>query len=153
VREANPLINPDEADRLEVFASEVTPGNAIVEIGSWAGTSAERLSRGAPSGVHITCVDVWVDWIDPPAEQYPVRGDDAFEIFCSRVDRAKVTALRARSLVVSGGVLAVHDYAAIFDPVCWWTEGPTKAVDEVMMPSGLWSPLGVVGSTWAARRV
>ncbi len=58
--------------------------------------------------------------------------------------------------VVPGGVVVTHDYMT--DPTperlerYWWTEGPTRAVDEFFFANEAWTPLGVVDWSWAARR-
>lgn len=185
---AKALMQEVETRALYGFAAEVPSNQAIVEVGSWAGGSAAWLCAGSNRGnrAHVTCVDIWTDWIDPPPEQDPWRGADAFGRFSELVDWSITTALHGPSLdaaklwvkpigllfidalhtyegcrddylawsghVPSGGVLAIHDYMQPPRGECWWTEGPTQAVDEIVVGSGLWTSVEVIGAMWVARR-
>lgn len=186
------LMDDDELRALASFAAEVPADQEIVELGSWAGGSAAWLCAGSRygNGAHITCIDPWADWIDPPPEQQLVLGDAALEHFYEITDPKRTTALRARShdvapmwtkpigmlfvdalhtyegcagdladwtpYVAPGGVLVAHDYMTNPTPErlaqYWWTEGPTRAVDEFAHETDSWEPLGVTDWSWAARR-
>jgi len=101
--EPKALISEVEGFVLERHAANVLPPAEIVEVGSWAGTSAERLCAGSKrgAGAHVTCIDTWADWVDPPEDQWPATGADALRVFLERVDPAVVMPLRAPSLVVA----------------------------------------------------
>ncbi len=181
------LMKDAELLGLAAFAAEVPKDQEIVEIGSWAGGSAAWLCAGSRygKGAHITCIDIWTDWIDPPEGQWPVLGSEAYEQFVSNVDMARLTPLRGEShtvsalwtkpigllfidglhtyegcktdledwsgFVPSGARIAVHDYLEDQpSEEYWWTEGPTKAVQEV---ASAWTAAEIAGhSLWTALK-
>lgn len=111
------LSNAVELARLARYASEVSAAHEIVEIGSWAGGSAAWLSAGSAAGMraHVTCVDIWVDWRDPPPGEPIVKGEDARQKFLEVTDPAYVTALHGSSEQVAAmwmkpvGLLFIDD--------------------------------------------
>lgn len=175
---ANPLMLDNERMALTRYAAGVDPAQEIVEIGSWAGGSAAFLADGARG--HVTCVDIWTDWIDPPEDQWPATGADALAHFMETVNLSRVTPMKAPSLelvkfwVKPVGMLfidALHTYKGCRDDFRawspfvvpggvlaihdygteeWWSPGVTQAVDEI--PFEDWEHLETVDSLWVARR-
>lgn len=182
------LTNPIELTALFGYASNVPADQEIVEIGSWAGGSAAWLCAGSGAGnrAHITCVDIWIDWRDPPPDEPIVIGEEARQRFLSVVDMSLVTPVKCSSeqfgrmwmkpvgllfiddghswheidrdytswasFIPPGGVLAIHDYIPDWDERTWWAKDPTAYIDQIVIPSGEWEPLGVVEWTWFGRR-
>lgn len=163
-------ISEREGLGLAWLASRVPAGLCIVEIGSYMGRSTCYLAEGAlhsGSGVQIFAVDLWGEapwpqYSDPTNYQAFCRAVSALRL------RDMVTAMPADSSpaaaawagpsigllfvdanhtfegvgndyrawqrhIAPGGLLALHDAA---DPQ--WGVG--RAIDEVIMPSGLWEP-------------
>lgn len=128
---AGALMLDEEVRYLADLAGAVPRDQEIVELGSWAGGSAAWLCAGSRygRGAHITCVDPWDDWIDPPPDQHPVLGAEALARFGELVDWRRTTALRAASLEVAPmwvkpiGLLfidALHTYeACMADYLAW----------------------------------
>jgi hypothetical protein len=130
---------------------------------------------------HITCVDLWTSESMPWSTVEAPDVLDGFDANMTRLGLwGRVTALRGDSRavaemwrnpvgllfidasheyedvradylawgphVVPGGMIAFHDYG---------TERPgvVQAVDEVVVPSGLWEDPSLLGTLWTARRV
>jgi choline dehydrogenase-like flavoprotein len=124
------LSNLEELQRLAGYASEVPADQEIVEIGSWAGGSAAWLCVGAKRA-HITCIDIWLDWRDPPPDEPIVMGEDARQRFTEVVDWTKLTALKGSSEQVGAmwmkpiGLLFIddgHSWAEIDRDYRSWAE-------------------------------
>lgn len=126
------LMDDDELRALAAFAAQVPADQEIVELGSWAGGSAAWLCGGSGDGhgAHITCIDPWADWIDPPPEQDIVLGADALARFLDITDPRCTTALRALSSTVAPmwtkpiGMLfidALHTYEGCAGDLADWT--------------------------------
>jgi len=129
--EVGALMEPGELWNLALRASTVPANQEIVEIGSWAGGSAAWLCAGSRAGerAHITCIDPWTDWIDPPADTEIVFGDDALAHFREVTDPTLVTPLRAESQSVAPmwtkpiGLLFIdglHTYEACRNDLTAW---------------------------------
>jgi predicted O-methyltransferase YrrM len=166
------------------LAGRVPADQEIVEIGSYAGGSAQRMAAVAERAAHITCVDPW-------ASHY--AGEAIMARFLAVVDWSAVTALRGDSTEVAklwlkpigllfidadhsyenvladyqawfsfippGAYLVFHDYSRVASKDTPWTEGTCKVVNEVVMPSGLWTPVAELdplladgGGLWAGVR-
>jgi len=161
-----PLMQEREIALLCELAGQVVPDREIVEIGSYAGGSAQRMAAVPGRGAHITCIDPW---------DSDYAGDEIMERFLAVVDWSAVTALRGLSheiarlwmkpigllfidaehsypsvladyqawsgFIPSGGFLVFHDYSRTPRRSTPWTEGTCKVVNQTVMPSGLWTPL------------
>lgn len=132
LRAAGALMDDGELHALYRYAFAVPSDEEIVEIGSWAGGSATWLGAGAKHGrgAHVTCIDPWEDWIDPPPEQSIVLGDDALAHVLEVTDQTRTMALRAPSLTVAPmwtrpiGMLFIdglHTYEACRDDLAAWS--------------------------------
>lgn len=145
LRDVGALMREVELRHLFELALCVPHHQEIVEVGSWAGGSAAWMCAGARAGAgaHITCVDIWEDWVDPPLEdgeliieiddrriRTPHLGADALARFGEVVDWSRVVALRAPSLTVAPmwvkpiGMLfidACHRYQDCRDDLVAWT--------------------------------
>jgi predicted O-methyltransferase YrrM len=166
------------------LAAQVPADREIVEVGSYAGGSAQRMAAMPGRVAHITCIDPW---------DSDFAGEEVLARFLAVVDWTAVTAFRGWSepvakmwlkpigllfidavheyqnvladyrawagFVAPGGWLVFHDYSRVPSDETPWTAGTCRVVNEVVVPSGDWTPVAELdpllndgGGLWAGVR-
>lgn len=171
----------EEGRRLAFLAAIVPPELAIVELGSWKGKSSAWLATGSRSGrgAKVYAVDTFAGSPETPLE--PGQSTlPAYELNLTRLGlRDLVTpivstsAAAAKSWRLPIGLLfidALHAYDSVLEDYTLWHpfippggwiafhdysswEGPTRVVEEVLKPSGLWTDFMVHGVTFTAKKI
>ena len=150
-------INDEETPVLQRIASEVPEGGTIVEIGSAWGWSASAMAKVVKKDVKIYCIDIWTLGHQKQQPEREKRFDEMLlehnnitkiKAFSENVEWSKEIDL----LFIDGN----HQYQAVLQDYLIFSEfvkgtivfhdymderapGVTKAVDEAVVPSGLWS--------------
>jgi len=149
-------INDDETKVLQAIAAQVHEGGTIVEIGSAFGWSASAMAQVVKRDVKIHCIDPWTlapqkqqpnreARFDGMAANYPniikIKSFSENVEWSDEIDLLFIDGNHSYKAVMQDylkfspfvrDTIVFHDYMDERAP------GVTQAVDELVVPSGLW---------------